>query len=74
MAAKNCIRFSGLVPLPETAGERWGGEIPPKRRRRDPVSAAAGDPHGRPHEPFVLTLLIVVPVLAFFPQLSLWAL
>ncbi len=74
MPAKNCIRFSGLVPLPETAGEPWGGEILPKRRRRDPVSAAAGDPYGWPHVPYVLTMLIVVPLLAFIPQLSLWAL
>ncbi len=74
MAAKNCIRFSGLVPLPETAGEPWGGEILPKRRRRDPVSAAGGHPRAPPHVPFVLTMFLVVLLLAFFPQLSLWAL
>ncbi len=57
-----------------TAGEPWGGEILPKRRRRDPVSAAAGHPRAPPRVPFVLTMLIVVPLLAFFPRLSLWAL
>ncbi|MCZ6745574.1 MAG: hypothetical protein O7D31_12985, partial [Alphaproteobacteria bacterium] len=70
MPAKNCIRFSGLVPLPETAGERWGREILPKRRRRDPVSAAPGDPHGWPQLSYVPTMLIVVPLLALIPWLS----